>query len=79
VVLPIQQVIDLLLNVLNLTAESRAKSHCRDSTVDGRDCSDEPVTDRDRRDVAESSVRLGRCTISAASDTLSVGAIRSSD
>jgi hypothetical protein len=78
-VLAIEQVIDLLLNAVNVTAEHPPKSHDRNSAVDGRDWSDEPVTGWERRGVPESSVRLGRCTISAASDTRSVGAIRSSD
>jgi len=44
-VLAIEQVIDLLLNAVNVSAEHPAKSHGRDSAVDGRDWSDEPVTD----------------------------------
>jgi hypothetical protein len=43
-VLAIQQVVDLLLKALNVTAEHPAKSHGRNSAVDG-DWSDEPVTD----------------------------------
>ena len=44
-VLAIEQVIDLLLNAVNVTAEHPAEGHGRDSAVDGRDWSDEPVTD----------------------------------